>query len=103
MNIESISERIEEALVKDAALIEFFKDAKNIYPTINIAYNQNQNVFDILMTVETDGIPSDEEWVQEQINDKIMDEYLMPALEELHIDLENTEWNIEVVIKPLED
>jgi hypothetical protein len=103
MNTQEISEKIEEALVRDAALAEFFIDVQNIYPTINISYQKDKNVFDILIAVETDGTPADDEWVQEQINDKIMDEYLMPALEELSLDLENAEWNIEVVIKPLED
>jgi len=32
-----------------------------------------------------------------------MDEYLMLALEELSLDLENAECNIEMVIKPIED
>lgn len=103
MNMQAISEKIEEALVKDAALVEFFNEVQNIYPTINIIYDKDKNAFDILMTVETDGTPADDEWVQEQINDKIMDEYLMPALEELPIDLENAEWSIKVMIKPLEN
>ena len=101
--MQAISEKVEEALVKDAALVEFFSDVQNIYPTIHIGYDKDKNAFDILITVETDGIPSDEEWVQEQINDKIMDDYLIPALKDLSLDLENAEWNIEVVIKPLED
>jgi hypothetical protein len=101
--MQAISEKVEEALVKDAALVEFFNDVQNIYPTIHIGYDKDKNAFDILITVETDGMASDEEWVQEQINDKIMDDYLMPALKDLSLDLENAEWNIEVVIKPLED
>ena len=84
-------------------MAEFFVNVKNIYPTINISFHKDKNVFDILITVETDGTPSDEQWAQEQINDKIMDDYLMPALEGLSLDLVNAEWNIEVAIKPLEE
>ena len=48
--------------MRDAELTEFFSDAENLYPTINISYNKDQNAFDILIAVETDGITSDDEW-----------------------------------------
>ena len=57
----------------------------------------------IKIKVETDGTPLNAEWVDEEINDYVLDNYLHPEMEKAGVDMDEWEADISVDIVPLEE
>jgi hypothetical protein len=103
INWSSIIKNVEEKMVKGGRISAFFSDVENLYPTIDVGYDPKNKMGFIKIKVETDGTPLNAEWVDEEINDYVLDNYLHPEMEKAGVDMDEWEADISVDIVPLEE